>query len=157
MAVIVGLDLMGKGETMQNISSDQRDEKRVLHVVIKCIASSEAFDGTASQRPEPVGCFFVRRTEHLTEVLRQKLAQTLCCRCCNRLQTYSPRYPENLAYPRPSARTARSAPAALSKVARCSARLPPNRKRFVLSIKEVPILAVRPTKLPILGNFFLDN
>src|SRR3954470_20310463 len=93
---------------MQNISSDHSDEKRVLHVVIKCIASSEAFDGTASQRPEPVGCFFVRRTEHLTEVLRQKLAQTLCCRCCNRLQKYSPRYPENLAYPRPSARTARS-------------------------------------------------
>src|SRR3954470_4610799 len=106
---------------MQNISSDQRDEKRVLHVVIKCIASSEAFDGTASQRPEPVGCFFVRRTEHLTEVLRQKLAQTLCCRCCNRLQKYSPRYPENLAYPTPSART-RSAPAALSKVARCGGR-----------------------------------
>src|SRR3954447_11642035 len=142
---------------MQNISSDQRDEKRVLHVVIKCIASSEAFDGTASQRPEPVGCFFVRRTEHLTEVLRQKLAQTLCCRCCNRLQKYSPRYPENLAYPRPPLvrRGQLQPPYPRSRVATPACHRTENAS--FCRLREVPILAVRPTKLPILGNFFLDN
>src|SRR6476619_2355664 len=49
--VVVGrFDSLAQGHSLQNVTSDHRDLKGVLEIVVKRVASAKAFDGTARQR-----------------------------------------------------------------------------------------------------------
>src|SRR4051812_36133382 len=75
MVVIGWFDSLAQGHSLQNVTSDHRDLKGVLEIVVKRVASAQAFDGTACQRGKAFRYIIMRRPENTTEIPGQKFRQ----------------------------------------------------------------------------------
>ena len=72
MGVVGGLDALMKRASAQDVAPDDRDQHRVLEVVVERVAPGDALDGAPRERAELLGGLVKRRAEDLPEILRQK-------------------------------------------------------------------------------------
>src|SRR5262249_47461750 len=74
----------------QDVAPDHRDKQGMFEIVIKSVASSQAFDRTSCQGAKAFGDVIPGRAEYVTEILNQELSKPFCRDSRNRFHPWRP-------------------------------------------------------------------
>src|ERR1700756_742432 len=85
MAIVVGFDTFRQRQSLQDVTSHQSNEYRVLEVMIEGITPCQALNRAPCESPEALCVIFMCSSEDPAKVPDQKAAKLSCGQSCDRL------------------------------------------------------------------------
>src|ERR1700745_1958466 len=85
MAIVVGFNTFRQRQSLQDVTSHQSNEYRVLEVMIEGITPCQTLNSAPCESPEALRVIFMCSSEDPAKVLDQKAPKLSCGQRCDRL------------------------------------------------------------------------